>query len=82
MCYSCCQSRELCENDLQCKEYLEKKRNAPSIAQMFMSKRGANLQKTDSSYSINSSQNDRNDTSSAGTEEGLRVNDTSSAGME
>ena len=49
---------------------------------MFMSKRGATLQKTDSSYSINSSQNDRNDTSSAGTEEGLRVNDTSSAGME
>ena len=47
-----------------------------------MSKRGASLWKTYSSYSINFSPNDINDTSSLGTEEGLCVNDTSSAGME
>ena len=71
----------MCENYMQSNEYQEGNINAPSISQVSISKKGAILQKTDSSSSSNSSQNDINDTYSAVVEEGRCVNDKSSSGM-
>ena len=68
MCYSCCQSRLLCGNDLQCKELQEVIINAPSVTHMFMSKMGAILHITDSSSSINFYTSDIYDESFSGTE--------------
>ena len=67
VCYPCYHIIGLCENYMQCKEFQEGKRNVPPIEQMLTSKRGASLQKTDSSSSSNSSKNDINDKCSAGT---------------
>ena len=66
VCHSFFWRRVISENDIQCKDFQEGKINAPSVAQMFMSKRGSILHKPDSSSSIHYSPNNINDTSASG----------------